>query len=199
MYECVKRMRNDLFARTEREMRDELPEGSDTAMASRRTRALRESTADAGLEWDGHTAILNDLAVAFDGKYFAQMRRYYDEISAMALRAARPPPEGVDHRPGMSLAIDPLVVAGGPSAWLYQFSERQAPAAATSARIASRTTGRRSSALPDCDGERPCVHSCGKSPPLERLIGQDGLRVVEQLSIERKCFGHTVGSHSPVH
>ena len=62
-------------------MWDRLPEGSDTAMASRRTGVLRESTADAGLEWDWHTAILNDLATAFDGKYFAQIRRYYDEFS----------------------------------------------------------------------------------------------------------------------
>ena len=162
MYKCVKRMLHDLFVRIEREMWDELSEGSDTAMASRRTRVLRESTADAGLEWEGHTAILNDLVVAFDGKYFAQIRRYYDGFSAMALRAARPPPEGLDHRPGMSLAIDPFVVASGPSAWVCQFSEIQAPAAATSARIASRTAGRRSSAWPDWDGERPCVHSCGK-------------------------------------
>ena len=78
MYECVKRMLNDLFARAERELRDELPEGSVSAMASRRIRALRKSTADAGLEWDGHTAILNDLAAAFDGKYFAQYRCFTD-------------------------------------------------------------------------------------------------------------------------
>ena len=95
MYECVRRMLHDLFVRTEHEMWDELPEGSDTATASRQTRVLRESTADARLEWDGHTAFLNDLAVAFGGQYFAQIRRYYDGFSAMVLRAARPPPEGL--------------------------------------------------------------------------------------------------------
>ena len=42
---------------------------------------LRESTAVAGFESDGHTPILNDLAVAFAGEYFAQIRRYYDEFS----------------------------------------------------------------------------------------------------------------------
>ena len=35
MYECVRRMLHDLFVRTEHEMWDELPEGFDTAMASR--------------------------------------------------------------------------------------------------------------------------------------------------------------------
>ena len=116
MYECVKRMLNDLFARAERELRDEFPEGSVAAMASRRIRALRKATADPGLEWDGHTAILNDLAAAFDGKYFAQIRRYYDGLSSMALLAAGAPPEGVDHRPDMSLAIGPFVVDSGLSA-----------------------------------------------------------------------------------
>ena len=116
MYECVKRMLHDRFVRAEREMWDGLPEGSVAAMASRRTGVLRKSTADAGLEWDGHTAILNDLAVAFDGQYFDQIRRYYDKLSAMALLAAGAPPEGVDHRPDMSLAIGPFVVDSGLSA-----------------------------------------------------------------------------------
>ena len=30
--------------------------------------------------------ILNDLAVIFDGQYFAQIRRYYDELSELSER-----------------------------------------------------------------------------------------------------------------
>ena len=64
-------------------MFDELPEGSDTAMASRWTRLLRESALAACHELNVHTAYLDGLAVAFGEQYFIQIRNYNNEISEL--------------------------------------------------------------------------------------------------------------------